>query len=800
MPRLNAPLIPEGSIIRGLVWTSKDLFSKEAYEERVDREISKLIKIFRKDKTVDKDDLIKVVENFIKDVEAILEELEKLKEKAEEEEILKINGLRKLFEEESKINIRDLRSELGKFAKSIKGNTIAALKNNLRHEKRLRRGHAPMGYVLTKLKNDRYLDAEIARRAYRIGKDTAEEHSLFYQTAGLINELKQNPSKEKLDELKQLTKTLMKDYTENLQDFLNIESEADIEEARKLHRIDHYIVFLKEISSPKFLRTFEFGGGKVREVSRSPRGMRGTAQELKSTCEELIKKLDIVKKSAQNWVYQDTINAKNLERYAIKSFEYGEKLLETSKIEPGAEIPGLKIENLTVFGQVPGILITYQDPEKAPQPPPKRGLVLVHGAFGTKETMLTLGKRLAMQDFEVFIMDVAQHGDNTALFRLGVISEQIHLCVSFLRRKGMQKVGAIGHSLGAMCVLFAMTGYNSRIEYEFFKATGNLLQGIEKMGYEMREARGRTAQWQQKFVKEDMREFIEESTEYKKLKEVIFNGLEEMYGRKVGSKTYGTSSKIDAAVLLAPVASAQYHIPKQLSWVVKMAGKTKLKRQVAKQLSDLLFFKKVEQLGETFTIPEYVMDRKNDPNKVWLAGADVDDMYDVFNYVQNLDNPMDYMDTLRNICKKFPSKSRPPSKNFPKKRVVVDFIRYYVAMIKKTPKLYIYGLGDLKLLKSYIPRTISEMTGKNVGKLHIDEFETNTKKFGGEIVRIPGLNHWLTQEGASPNWDSARMPKITYKIVTFFNQNLGRGRMPPGGRLRDYQIPMPLKSGVYRKF
>ena len=214
---------------------------------------------------------------------------------------------------------------------------------------------------------------------------------------------------------------------------------------------------------------------------------------------------------------------------------------------------------------------------------------------------------------------------------------------------------------------------------------------------------------------------------------------------------------------------------------------------MAKFLGDLLFYKPVKKLGETSTIPEYILKREDDPNKVWLVGANLTDMYDVFNYVQKLDNPIDYLDALTNICKKFPSKKLPKSDD-----KMVDFIRYFLNLIKNTPKLTIYGLGDLKILKSYIPRTISEL-GLSVGKLEIEKLESNINEFGGEIVRMPGLNHWLTQEGVLPNFDSARMPKITYKIVTFFNQYLGRGRMPQGKQSRVYQIPMPLKSGVYRK-
>lgn len=721
MPRLSKPIIPEGSIIRGLILNSKDLFSKEAYEERIDKELTELIAEFRKNKTVKKGKLNDVIGHFIKEVTAIIQELDQIKVRAEQEEILKIDGLRKLFEEESKINARALRSELGNFAKSIKGSTIAALRSNLRGEKRLRRGKVPLGYVLKKVKKDKYLDAEVARRAYRIGEHTAEEHALYYRAIDLINSLKSNPSRENLEQLKNLTKTLIQNYKNDVEDFLNIESGIDIEEARKLHRIDHYIVFLKMVSGS----------------------------------EHLIRKLNALKEDAKRWIYQDTINAKNLERYAIKSFEYGEKLLESSQIEPGAEIPGIKIEKHTVFEQVPGILISYEKPDEPPKLKPNRGLVLVHGAFGAKETLLTLGKRLAMQDYEVFIMDVAQHGDNAALFRLGVISEQILLCVSFLRRRGMKNVGVIGHSLGAMCALFAMTGYNSRIEYQFFEATKNLMQGIDLMDKALNKEKKKLKNWQLQFLEKERHNLIQSSEEYKKLKEVILNGLREMYEG---------NSKIDAAVLLAPPKTSQFNFPREVAGVIKRLPKI-TRKPAAKFLSDVLVLKKLEKIGETFTIPEYVIKGMNEPGKIRIVSADVTNMYDTFNYVQNVKNPYDYIDAIKMICKKFHSQDNK-----------VDFIRYYADLIRNVPKLYIYGLGDIDLLKSFIPRKITEF-GLSVGRLQITELEDHYKKFGGEIVRIPRLNHWLTQEGIYPNFDSARMPKITYKIVTFFNQYLGRGRL-----------------------
>src|SRR3989338_2442325 len=337
MPGLGKPIMPEDMIIRGLILNSKDLFSKEAYEERVDKELAELMHKYPPRSLVDREgvrEIRDVVREFIegkrditgnkveKSIAEILQELDQIKLKAAQEEIIKINGLRKLFEEESKIEARSLRKELEGFAASIKGSTIASLRRNLRGEKRLRSGKAPLGYVLKKLRQDRYLDAEVTKRAYRIGEHTAEEHALYYRAIDLINALKQNPSEEKLKQLKQWTETLIMSYENDLDDFLNIESGIRIQEARKLHRIDHYILFLES-------RRYSSNANSGKNIN------------------PLINQLNALKKLANDWVYQDTINAKKLQQYAVRSLEYGEQLLKNS--ERSGEFPGIVVEKIRVY-------------------------------------------------------------------------------------------------------------------------------------------------------------------------------------------------------------------------------------------------------------------------------------------------------------------------------------------------------------------------------------------------------------------------------------------------------------------
>ena len=742
MPGLGRPIVPEDMIIRGIILDSRDLFSKEAYEERIDKELAGLMHKYPPGSLVDGKgvrEIRDVVKEFIggkrditgnkveKSIAEILQELDDIKLKAAQEEILKIDRIRELLQLGSAgVYQKDFKKELEKFAKSIQGNTIAALKSNLRGEKRLRSGRAPLGYVLKKLKNDRYLDAEVAKRAYRIGEHTAEEHSIYYRVQDLIKMLGREPDAEVRRPLISQIESLIEHYKNDIEDFLNIEIDTKIEEARKLHRIDHYITFLKS-------RRYSSNANSRKNI------------------DPLINQLNALKEWANKWVYQDTINAKKLQQYAIRSFEYGQKLLDSSQIKADSEFPGIVIEKHTVFEEFPGILIYNKN-----KPRPNRGLVLVHGAFATKESLLTLGKRLATQDFVVFSMDMASHGENTNVFRLGLISEHILMAVGFLRRNGIKNVGVVGHSLGAVCTLFAIAGYNARIEYQFFEVTAELMQTIDKIDKDLNKLKKKGEDYKTYFFDKAKYDLIRLSGGYRKLKEVILNGLREVYEG---------NSRIDAAVLLSAPKTCQFFFPKYIAGILKRLPK-KTRKPVAKALSDILLFKGVEKLGESFTIPEYVIKGMNEEGKVRIVGADVTNMYETFDYVQNLKNPYDYMDAIKKICKKFRS---------PDKRV--DFIRFYTNLIRSTPKLCIYGLGDIDiLLKSFISRRISEL-GFSVGRFRIDELEAHYKDFGGEIIRIPNLNHSLTIEGNLTVFDVGRMPKITYKIVTFFNQYLGRGRI-----------------------
>ena len=56
---------------------------------------------------------------------------------------------------------------------------------------------------------------------------------------------------------------------------------------------------------------------------------------------------------------------------------------------------------------VPGLLIYNKN-----KPKPNRAVVMMHGAFQSKEAFITLGKRLALLDFWVYSIDITSHGES----------------------------------------------------------------------------------------------------------------------------------------------------------------------------------------------------------------------------------------------------------------------------------------------------------------------------------------------------------------------------------------------------
>jgi|ETNmetMinimDraft_2_1059921.scaffolds.fasta_scaffold08073_2 esterase/lipase len=534
-----------------------------------------------------------------------------------------------------------------------------------------------------------------------------------------------------LEQIKVDTKTLIQSYEQDFEDFLNIEIDVDIEEARKLHRINHYTTFLESLSYSSNANEREY-------------------------IDPLIEELNNLKQRSKQWVYQDTINAKKLERYAVKSLEYGTKVLESSEALEDEQFPGIQVRSLHLIDQrIPGLLIFKENNiNNLGRFIPNRGIILIHGIFYAKEGLAVLGKRLASLDYIVYSIDMSSHGESLNQFRLGIICEHILKAVSWLRSQGVRNVGVVGHSLGSVCTLFALGGYNRNVENRFYDTTTKLIEEIKNIKKPLDKIAKNHNGSDDRAYEDQYNKAVYHSTllikEYKELKQIILDGLSEMYQ---------SNSRIDAVVLLSAPKTCQMFFPPQIARIIKHLPKV-LSRPGTRLLSRVLtkgyIYKYKKQEGQSALVPSY----SNKKGMARFIGGNIEDVYASFDYAEKVKNPYDFMKNISYFC----DNVKNPDK-------VTNFIKYYRDFIRKTPKLYIYGLADKQVIKGFY-RQFMSITEAN--KL---ELQKHYENFGAtDIARVPDVDHFLNTDIRFITFQSARLPRIANKIVTFLNNYLGRGR------------------------
>ena len=693
MPRWKKVVKAEGSIERGIILDSRDVFARERYEQRIDYQLAILTEQYHKNKTVNKAQVKKVVEEFINDVTLILRELEDMKRRAEQEEFRKISNIRNLLLKGAKINSKKIKKELEKFGETLKSNTISGLRSYRRKERRLSRGKAPFGVYSKKIRQEKALERDVARKAGTIVNDTSKEHPLSSEADYLIKSLNKIPDEKTYAQLEERIKLLVKNYEKDLEDFLNIEIDIEIEEARKLHRINHYITFLKMV------------GG----------------------FDDLIKRLNNLKDLAKKWVYQDSIAARKLVRYA-KTLNYGLSMLKSSEASTEADFPGIVTKKFFLFGQVPAIYIFNQN-----RPRPNRGIVLVPGIMTDKRYLVTLGKRLVSQDYVVLSIDMTAHGESKERFRLGRNCEYIQQAVKWLRLNGIKNIGAIGHSAGATSIIFALCGYNTKVENQFYISVTRVIERLNEVVKLSKQNKSGN-------IEKAIYEGVLFSKEYRNLKEIVLNGFKNMFNGQ---------SRINATVLLAAPLRFQISFPPWMSKVFKITP-----RLIVKGFGEYIFTK---GWASIFKSPE---GKKFHPyklssrfNEVQLRHMIISDKNEFLNYVKTVKNPFDFINLINFLC----DNVKNPDKD-------TGFFRYYRNFIRKTPKLFIYGLKD-KVIK-----TVRSEIRLELEKHYKDLGETETKMY-------PNLSHKMNKEGQNFDFESGKMPEMTYKIVTFLNRYLGKGRL-----------------------
>jgi len=346
--------------------------------------------------------------------------------------------------------------------------------------------------------------------------------------------------------------------------------------------------------------------------------------------------------------------------------------------------------------------------------------------------MLTLGKRLATQDYWVYSIDLTSHGESKEQINLARSSTYIHFTAKWFRANGIKNVGVIGHSLGAVVTLFALTGYNTRIENAFYSTMARFESVVTEA---VEHAKAKQLENPREFVYNIMRS----NQDFKNLKKMTLQGLKRMMKGR---------SKINAAVILSAPLKIQLVLPPTFAKLLK-------KRRVA------WAFGKIFNKG--WNLAYMIMNGMNTKKERSLAGkgeisiggAVIRDTEATFEYAINVKNPYDYINYIDFLG----DEDKHPDTYTP-------YFKYFRNLIRKVPKLYIFSLKDelLKPLKGNM----------------LPDLKKHYKSFGEtDIVTYANLMHSLNKEGLNYQFEGVKFPPITQKIVTFLNRYLGGGKPLP---------------------
>ncbi len=89
-------------------------------------------------------------------------------------------------------------------------------------------------------------------------------------------------------------------------------------------------------------------------------------------------------------------------------------------------------------------------------------IVILHGLFGMSDNWVTIGRRMAEENFNVFIPDQRNHG-RTGHSSVHNYEAMVDDLLGFLDDKGIQKVSLLGHSMGGKTIMQFASDYPERV-------------------------------------------------------------------------------------------------------------------------------------------------------------------------------------------------------------------------------------------------------------------------------------------------------------------------------------------------
>lgn len=684
-------VVSEETLERATIIDSQKLFSRDIEEDRIEKDLAKIIKD-PKYITTHQEELQTKIGEFISNVSSILTILEDEKRKVLEKELRNLKDIRETLL--SAKNSKIMQKKLIEVKEKLKETLLRDMRKEQNLDRKVMHGVEPRGYILTKIKNDKSIDRRNLAEEKIIITKNVEEHKLMKEINSLIEQLKTTSSEEAFKRLKLMVEKLLSDYEKDIDYFLNIEVDISIEQARKIHRIDHYITFLNMHKN------------KIQGDIHS----------------KLLSELTELRKRATTWVYQDNLSKTKLIQYAM-SVDSGIEMQKENELKLN-EMNEIVESKFLLEGHITGILMR---PTKNPNP--KRGLVLVHGITGNKESLITLGKRFVRQGYVIYAIDMTSHGDNTMSFSLGQSSSDIIESVKFLRSMGAKKVGVLGHSAGGSAAIYASMGYNKFIEDHFFNSITKLLEiTTELSNLEKNNKNGE----QDTEIKSKLEVFSEI---YTNTKRIVLQGLKELYSGNGRANAITLLSAPQTFQKVFPVGAGKFlkHVPKKILQVT-LKGVTGLVGIGTRKLSEDIRYHQISKEETGLQM-----------NSLFIRNVN-----EFFEYIMSINNPYDYINFINFLSDKVENNKEN------------SFFKYYRdKIIIPLPKLFIVGMQD-NILKTKNDNVLKDLLKhyKSIG---------HTK-----IETLWNVDHNLNVEGRIDlAYEIGRLPKLTRTTMKFFQEYMG---------------------------
>jgi pimeloyl-ACP methyl ester carboxylesterase len=366
-------------------------------------------------------------------------------------------------------------------------------------------------------------------------------------------------------------------------------------------------------------------------------------------------------------------------------------------------------------------------------------VLILTGIFVSRKNFDLFAKRIALQGYMALAIDLPRQGNSKGEWRLGVMSEFITKCVSYLRNVNSRntvignrtKIAVIGHSAGAAASMFAALSYSQSDEndvYSLFERYSLLHEKIVE-----------SSDKKQVNLEETDRILKEIYEIYTKIKQVILESLK---------KQRFAHGEIDAFILLSPPPRFQEVFPSSvLRWlsrrnpkyvknVIDVCVNTPLAWMNGKSGFNSAFSSLIPMFPPGLAIngsaaaierPYFFPPSNSDERTIRLYQLKVNNLKRFMEYIVQIKNPVDYM----NLLMFFEDKS--------------DFIRHYLnTIVRPVPKLYIYGKWDA-LLRGFTPKLL--LGGMFINKKRQTDIEGVYDLLGNSHkIMLSSTSHFLNEK------------------------------------------------------